>query len=254
MVVLALINYMKKIIGDVKLDDLHLREIPEILNDVHIEGDIHITDNHIRNLNNFPLSCNYAEIQYNSMLTSLVGIKQKRMKGLEIRKAKINNLEGCPEIIDEYLMIKHCSYFTSLQGTLKEFAGIYFTITHTSLKDMKHCPVTTGALTNFQLRFNNIDSLVGMPKKCHDLNISDNKLKTLIGCPEHITGNFFCNDNDLQNLDGFPKLIDGLCNMTVSSLFNNHDMMFHSQFEKELRKRCVIRGGLELRDPRNIQI
>ena len=46
---------MKKIIGDVKLDDLHLREIPEILNDVHIEGDVHITDNHIRNLNNFPL-------------------------------------------------------------------------------------------------------------------------------------------------------------------------------------------------------
>ena len=188
------------------------------------------------------------------MLTSLVGIKQKRIKGLEIRKAKINNLEGCPEIIDEYLMIKHCSYFTSLQGTLKEFAGIYFTITHTSLKDMKHCPVTTGAFTNFQLRFNNIDSLVGMPKKCHDLNISDNKLKTLVGCPEHITGNFFCNDNDLQNLDGFPKLIDGLCIMTVSSLFNNHDMMFHSQFEKELRKRCVIRGGLELHDPRNIQI
>ena len=254
MVALALINYMKKIIGDLKLDNLYLREIPEILNDVHIEGDVHITDNHIRNLNNFPLSCNYAEIQYNSMLTSLVGIKQKRIKGLEIRKAKINNLEGCPEIIDEYLMIKHCSYFTSLQGTLKEFAGIYFTITHTSLKDMKHCPVTTGVLTNFQLRFNNIDSLVGMPTKCHDLNISDNKLKTLVGCPEHITGNFFCNDNDLQNLDGFPKLIDGLCIMTVSSLFNNHDMMFHSQFEKELRKRCVIRGGLELHDPRNIQI
>lgn len=254
MAVLMLINYMKKIIGDVKLDDLHLREIPEILNDVHIEGDIHITDNHIRNLNNFPLSCNYAEIQYNSMLTSLVGIKQKRMKGLEIRKSKINNLEGCPEIIDEYLMIKNCSYFTSLQGTLKEFAGVYFTITHTSLKDMKHCPVTTGTLTNFQLRYNNIDSLVGMPKKCHDLNISDNKLKTLVGCPEHITGNFFCSNNDLQNLDGFPKLIDGLCIMTVSSLFNNHDMMFHSQFEKELRKRCVIKGGLELSDPRNIQI
>lgn len=254
MVVLALINYMKIIKGDVKLDDLHLREIPEILNDVHIEGDIHITDNHIRNLNNFPLSCNYANIEYNSMLTSLVGIKQKRIKGLEIRKTKINNLEGCPEIIDEYLMIKNCSSFTSLQGTLKEFAGIYFTITHTSLKDMKHCPVTTGAVTNFQLRFNNIDSLVGMPKKCHDLNISDNKLKTLIGCPEHITGNFFCNDNDLQNLDGFPKLIDGLCIMTVSSLFNNHNMMFHSQFEKELRKRCVIRGGLTLSDPRYIQI
>ncbi len=245
---------MKIIKGDVKLDDLHLREIPEILNDVHIEGDIHITDNHIRNLNNFPLSCNYAEIQYNSMLTSLVGIKQKRMKGLEIRKAKINNLEGCPEIIDEFLMIKHCSNFTSLQGTLKEFAGIYFTIIYTSLKDMKHCPVTTGEFTNFQLKYNNIDSLVGMPKKCHDLNISENKLKTLVGCPEHITGNFICNNNDLQNLDGFPKLIELNCIMTVSSLFNNHDMMFHSQFERELRKRCVIKGEVELSDPRNIQI
>jgi len=96
--------------------------------------------------------------------------------------------------------------------------------------------------------------LVGMPKKCHDLNISENKLKTLVGCPEHITGNFICNNNDLQNLDGFPKLIELNCIMTVSPLFNNHDMMFHSQFKKELRKRCVIKGEVELSDPRNIQI
>ena len=186
---------MKKIIGDLKLDKLYFREIPEILNDVHIEGNIHITDNQIRNLNNFPLSCNYAEILHNINLNSLVGIKQKRMKGLEIRQSKINNLEGCPEIIDEYLMIKSCSRFTSLQGTLKEFAGIHFTITFTSLKDMKHCPVTTGAVTNFQLRQNKLESLVGMPTKCHDLNINTNKLKTLVGCPEHITGNFFCSNN-----------------------------------------------------------
>ena len=247
---------MKKIIGDVKLDDLHLREIPEILNDVHIEGDIHITDNHIRNLNNFPLSCNYAEIQYNSYLTSLVGIKQKRIKGLEIRKSKINNLEGCPEIIDEYLMIKNCSRFTSLQGTLKEFAGIHFTITFTSLKDMKHCPVTTGAVTNFQLRQNKLESLVGMPTKCHDLNINSNELKTLVGCPEHITGNFFCSNNDLQNLDGFPKLIEGDCLMTVSSLFNDPFMQIHAQFERELRKRCVIKGEVDLYDvyPKNVQV
>ena len=247
---------MKKIIGDVKLDDLHLREIPEILNDVHIEGDIHITDNHIRNLNNFPLSCNYAEIQYNSYLTSLVGIKQKRIKGLEIRKSKINNLEGCPEIIDEYLMIKNCSRFTSLQGTLKEFAGIHFTITFTSLKDMKHCPVTTGAVTNFSLRHNKLESLVGMPTKCHDLNINSNGLKTLVGCPEHITGNFFCSNNDLQNLDGFPKLIEGDCLMTVSSLFNDPFMQIHAQFERELRKRCVIKGEVDLYDvyPKNVQV
>ena len=247
---------MKKIIGDLKLDNLYLREIPEILNDVHIEGDIHITDNHIRNLNNFPLSCNYAEIQYNSYLTSLVGIKQKRIKGLEIRKSKINNLEGCPEIIDEYLMIKNCSRFTSLQGTLKEFAGIHFTITFTSLKDMKHCPVTTGAVTNFSLRHNKLESLVGMPTKCHDLNINSNGLKTLVGCPEHITGNFFCSNNDLQNLDGFPKLIEGDCLMTVSSLFNDPFMRIHAQFERELRKRCVIKGEVDLYDdyPKNVQV
>jgi hypothetical protein len=245
---------MKKIIGDLKLDKLYFREIPEILNDVHIEGNIHITDNQIRNLNNFPLSCNYAEILHNINLNSLVGIKQKRMKGLEIRQSKINNLDGCPEIIDEYLMIKHCNYFTSLQGTLKEFTGKYFTITFTSLKDMKNCPVTTGEVTNFQLRQNKLESLVGMPTKCHDLNISENKLKTLVGCPEHITGNFFCSNNDLQNLDGFPKLIEGDCLMTVSSLFNDPFMQIHAQFERELRKRCVIRGELELNDPKNVQV
>ena len=247
---------MKKIIGDLKLDKLYFREIPEMLNDVHIEGNIQITDNQIRNLNNFPLSCNYAEILHNINLNSLVGIKQKRMKGLEIRQSKINNLEGCPEIIDEYLMIKSCSRFTSLQGTLKEFAGIHFTITFTSLKDMKHCPVTTGAVTNFQLRQNKLESLVGMPTKCHDLNINTNQLKTLVGCPEHITGNFFCSNNDLQNLDGFPKLIEGDCLMTVSSLFNDPFMQIHAQFERELRKRCVIKGEVDLYDvyPKNVQV
>ena len=247
---------MKKIIGDLKLDKLYFREIPEILNDVHIEGNIQIADNQIRNLNNFPLSCNYAEILHNRNLNSLVGIKQKRMKGLEIRQSKINNLEGCPEIIDEYLMIKNCSRFTSLQGTLKEFAGIHFTITFTSLKDMKHCPVTTGAVTNFSLRHNKLESLVGMPTKCHDLNINSNGLKTLVGCPEHITGNFFCSNNDLQNLDGFPKLIEGDCLMTVSSLFNDPFMRIHAQFERELRKRCVIKGEVDLYDdyPKNVQV
>jgi len=42
--------------------------------------------------------------------------------------------------------------------------------------------------------------------------------------------------------------------MTVSSLFNDPFMQIHAQFERELRKRCVIKGGLELSDPRNIQI
>ena len=151
-------------------------------------------------------------------------------------------------------MIKNCSRFTSLQGTLKEFAGIHFTITFTSLKDMKHCPVTTGAVTNFSLRHNKLESLVGMPTNCHDLNISDNKLKTLIGCPTHITGNFRCKYNNLEDLDGFPTVINGDCIMTLSPIFNNQLMMQRSYFERELHKRCIISGEVRLFDPRNIQI
>lgn len=46
-----------------------------------------------------------------------------------------------------------------------------------------------------------------------DFNCSNNKLKTLLGCPEEVQGSFFCFNNKLKNLEYSPKKIhkDYLC-------------------------------------------
>ena len=42
-----------------------------------------------------------------------------------------------------------------------------------------------------------------------DLDISNLKLDSLEGCPNHITGAFVCNNNQLTNLIGGPQKVDG---------------------------------------------
>ena len=246
---------MKKITGDVDLSNLYLKEIPEILNDVVIEdGMFNIDGNSIKNLNNFPISCNTLHLSRNP-ITSLVGIKPKEVWYLEANRTKIKNLDGCPEIVTT-LDIKDVITFNSLQGTLKKInKNGNFIIQGCSLSSLDNFPILDSNVLIY-LSENKLTSLVGMPTKCHHLNINSNGLKTLVGCPEHITGNFFCSNNDLQNLDGFPKLIEGDCLMTVSSLFNDPFMRIHAQFERELRKRCVIKGEVDLYDdyPKNVQV
>lgn len=237
---------MKKIIGDVELNEFHLREIPSEFNDVIIDGDFDISDNSITTLNNFPIHCYRAHLSRNP-LKSLVGIKQKVISFIEVNGTRLTNLEGCPETVG-ILVIKNTPSFNSLSGTLKNINNRgTLKIASTSLQTMKDCP--DGRNISFVLFENKLTSLIGMPKVCHDLNIGYNKLTNLIGCPEHITGHFRCENNNLQNFDGFPKVIEGNCTLTVSPMFNNQLMNVKSYFLTELRKRCKIYGQVELKDP-----
>ena len=244
---------MKKITGDVILSNLYLREIPSILNDVVIEdGMFNIDGNNIKNLNNFPLSCNTLHLSRNP-IASLVGIKQKQVWYLEANKTKIKNLEGCPEIVTT-LDIKDVITFNSLKGNLKKInTNGNFIIQGCSLSSLDNFPIIEKGVLIY-ISENKITSLLGMPTKCHHLNINRNGLKTLIGCPTYITGNFRCKYNNLEDLDGFPTVIDGDCIMTLSPIFNNQLMMQRSYFEKELHKRCRISGVVRLSDPEKIQI
>lgn len=236
---------MKQIRGDVDLADLYLKEIPSILNDVVIEGDFDISDNNIKNLNNFPAYCHRAYLSRNP-LTSLIGIKQKKLSALEVNGAKIVNLEGCPEQISALTI--HCRSFNSLYGSLKTMLSYgMFKIRDTQLQTMENCP--DGNNVSFVLLNNELTSLVGMPNKCHDLVISNNKLKTLIGCPQHVTGLFTCENNNLESFDGFPRAINGDVTMTTSRMFNNTLMESPSYFESELRKRCKIYGRVLIKRP-----
>ena len=103
---------LKQIDGIVNLSDYLLKEIPSILNDVVIKGTLDISDNRIRNLNNFPLECDSVDLSDNP-LTSLVGIKQKRMGVLILNRTKIQNLEGCPELVSQ-LIIKNIAVIKTI--------------------------------------------------------------------------------------------------------------------------------------------
>ena len=46
---------MKHIDGSVNLSNLYLKEIPEILNGVHVKGDFDVSFNILRSLNNSPV-------------------------------------------------------------------------------------------------------------------------------------------------------------------------------------------------------
>lgn len=236
---------MKKFTGDVELYEYHLREIPDILNDVVIDGGFNICDNNIKTLNNFPADC-YAIYLSGNPITSLVGIKQKYVSFLEANRLKISNLDGCPEEV-KVLIVQNNQRFNSLQGSLKKISeGGTLLIKYTSLSSLDGLPVI-GNRATVDLSYNKLTSLIGMPKKCHNFRISGNPLTNLIGGPEHITGNFDCYEHKLQNFDGFPRIIEGNVNMSIGGgMFNNPLMKVKSYFEKELRSRCKIYGYVSL--------
>lgn len=57
---------------------------------------------------------------------------------------------------------------------------------------------------------NNLSSLKGCPRKVNgDFDCSKNHLTTLVGCPEVVKRNFNCAENELTSLEGCPKSLKG---------------------------------------------
>jgi len=237
---------MKKIEGYVHLNSLHLKEVPEILNDVIIIDYLDLSENKIKNLTNFPLNAESIYLKYNP-LTSLVGIKQKKVDSLDVNSTKITNLEGCPEEV-KHLDISNVSTFNSLQGSLKKItSGGRVKITNTLLQSLENFPVLQDRVS-INLTNNKINSLVGLPKKCHDLQLTGNPLLDMKGGPEHLTGDFFLFQHHLKNFDGFPRVIEGDVSMSTSIMFNNPLMRSRGYFAEELLKRCKVYGNVYISD------
>lgn len=237
---------MKKIEGHVHLNSHHLKEVPEILNDVIITDYLDLSENRIKNLTNFPLNAGSIYLMYNP-LTSLVGIKQKKVESLDVNGTKITNLEGCPEEV-KFLEINSVPTFNSLQGSLKKITSYgRVKITNTSLQSLENFPVIQDRVS-INLVNNIINSLVGLPKKCHDLQLTGNPLRNMIGGPEHLTGDLFLFEHNLENFDGFPKIIEGDVSMSTSIMFNNPLMKDRGYFGVQLLKRCKVYGNLYISD------
>ena len=116
---------MKIIPGHVVLDNLYLKEVPEILSTVDkIEGYFSITDNNITSLKNCPV---------------IVG------KSVYVgHNDKIINLIGGPEIVGKDYSAPSCKQLISLQGIPKIIPGTLYLTSNFKLIDFTYFPEKIG--------------------------------------------------------------------------------------------------------------
>lgn len=224
---------MKYIDGSVHINSLSLKEIPEILNGVHVKGNFNVSYNVLKSLNNSPVKVDGEfRCMYNKNLKSLVG-GPKEVKSLIANNCSLRDLNGIPNFIEKY-------YFES---------------------------------GNIDLSSNQLTSLVGLPTKVFGkLSIYNNPgLKTLNGCSEHIKGDFealwlpitnciggpkyvggdlYLYDTEINSLEGFPKEVHGnvfLGNTPLGSILfptnGGQTSKAHALYD-EIRKICNIYGDI----------
>ena len=225
---------MKVIKGDVNLDYLNLREIPEILKDVSIEGSLSLYSNNLRSLKNCPKKIiRHLNVANNRSLRSLVGGPEE-VGAIDVHNCNLTSLEGFPKIV----------YPKIFSGGRVDVSG------------------------------NKLTSLVGLPQELSELVIYNNPgLKTLQGSPKIIRGTFealwlpitnmiggptviyedlYLYDTEINSLEGFPKEVGGnifLGNTPLGSiLFPTRNTPETNRKSKELLdtiyKICDIGGGI----------
>ena len=102
---------MKVIKGDVNLNYLHLREIPEILKDVSIEGALGLSNNNLRSLKNCPRKiAGLFSCTNNRGLQSLIG-GPEQVGAIDVHNCNLTSLQ----INAPYKDI--ATYSVSLQGS-----------------------------------------------------------------------------------------------------------------------------------------
>ena len=161
---------MKEIEGQVALSDLHIKEIPEILNGIKIRGNFLFVRNRITSLKNCPeIVLGLFNISMNRRLKSLVG-GPKQVNGIIADDCALTSLDGIPKLIN----------------------GQY------------------GNPGPISVANNRLTSLRGLPSESVKfLDINDNPITSLEGCPQLIIGDFTANNTLIKNMIGGPKVVNG---------------------------------------------
>lgn len=183
------------ILGTVTLSNLYLSNIPNIFNNITIDGCFYIKNNKLKSLENFPKrvmgSINISE----NNLESLNGICEAIYNPLIANHNKLKNLKGFPRLMRDstYINLDH-NELTTLDGFSTQASYI-----------------NPG---DFSVEYNNLKSLEGGPKVVNDsLYIVGNPIETLDGFPEIITNDIYASRSfkfkEYQLLDvcRFRKLI-----------------------------------------------
>lgn len=182
---------MKTIEGDVNLTELHFKEIPEILKDVHIKGALYIPYNKLKNLNNSPAKIDSIFNCSANKIRNFVG-GPKEIGQLQAIMCGLTSLEGFPKIVTS-----NNRYVT---GRID--------ISHNNLTSLVGLPENVNG--NLMIGSNPLKSLQGCSKSVNgDFEAFNTQITSMIGGPEIIRGDCFINETELMSLEGFPKHIGG---------------------------------------------
>ena len=194
---------MKTIDGDVNLTELHFKEIPEILKDVHIKGGFYIPYNRLRNLNNSPAKVDLIFNCSTNRIRNFVG-GPKEVGQLQAIQCGLTSLEGFPKIV------------TSNNRYVKGRVDI----SHNNLTSLVGLPESISG--NLMIGSNPLKSLQGCSRSINgDFEAFATQITSMIGGPEIIRGDCFINETELMSLEGFPKHIGGNLFIGDTPLWND---------------------------------
>ena len=223
---------MKHIVGAVNLSNLYLKEIPEILNGVHVKGDFDVSFNILRSLNNSPVKVDGAfKCIYNKNLKSLVG-GPKEVKSLNANNCSLRDLSGIPNfstpLINTGNIDLSSNQLTSLVGLPTKVFGKLSLYNNPGLKTLNGC--SEHIKGDFEALWLSITNCIGGPK--------------------YVGGDLYLHDTEINSLEGFPKEVSGnvyLGNTPLGSiLFPQNDggtSKAHALYD-EIRKICKIQGDI----------
>ena len=220
---------MKHIDGSVNLSNLYLKEIPEILNGVHIKGDFDVSFNVLKSLNNSPVKVDGAfKCMYNRNLKSLLG-GPKEVGNIIVHNCSLRDLNGFPKIkkANGHVDVSG-NRLTSLVGLPKIVVGKLSIYNNPGLKTLNGCS----------------EHIKG------DFEALWLSITNCIGGPNYVGGDLYLHDTEINSLEGFPKEVTGnvyLGNTPLGSiLFPQNDggtSKAHALYD-EIRKICKIQGDI----------
>ena len=220
---------MKHIVGAVNLSNLYLKEIPEILNGVHIKGDFDVSFNVLKSLNNSPVKVDGAfKCMYNRNLKSLLG-GPKEVGNIIVHNCSLRDLNGFPKIkkANGHVDVSG-NRLTSLVGLPTIVVGKLSIYNNPGLKTLAGCPELVRG--DFEALWLPITNCIGGPKYVMgDLYLHDTEINSLEGFPKEVTGNVYLGNTPLGSIL-FPKNDGGTSKA-------------HALYD-EIRNICKIQGDI----------
>ena len=223
---------MKYIDGSVHINSLSLKEIPEILNGVHVKGNFNVSYNVLKSLNNSPVKVDGEfRCNNNKNLKSLVG-GPKEVKSLIANNCSLRDLNGIPNfnapVINTGNIDLSSNQLTSLVGLPTKVFGNLSIYNNPGLKTLAGCP---------ELVRGDFEALWLPITNC-------------IGGPKYVGGDLYLYDTEINSLEGFPKEVHGnvfLGNTPLGSILfptnGGQTSKAHALYD-EIRKICKIHGDI----------